>query len=247
MNTTIENKWKNHILVILIATSLLSFFFVKPISQDLSYHLFADTRTLFRTTNFFDVTSNIPFFIVGIIGIKFTITNWFSKESWAWLILFSSIILVSLGSAYYHLNPNNQTLVWDRLPMAIAFMALFVLVIGDYVNSKLSNLLLLPLCLLGVFSVIYWSMTDDLRLYAWVQFISMGLLLLILFMYQPKTFQTKFLIYAFIFYTFSKITEHFDAEIFNYLQKIVSGHTIKHLFAAFSTYYFYLLMKTRKF
>lgn len=239
------NLYKNYILLLLVAASLLSFFFVKPISQDLSYHLFTDTRALFGLKNFFDVMSNLPFFFVGIIGIRFTHKNWRPRESWGWLILFGSVFLVSAGSAYYHFNPNNQTLVWDRLPMAIGFMALFVVVISDYIDSRLQYLLI-PMCLLGVFSVIYWNMTDDLRLYAWVQFISMGLMLIIIFVYQPKALQTKFLIYAFIFYSLSKITEHFDSEIFSYTSNLLSGHTIKHLLAAVSTFYFYILMKNRR-
>ena len=246
MTVMTKHAWKNCSLFILISASFLSFFIVKPIPQDLAYHLFADTRKLFGISNFFDVTSNIPFFIVGVIGIKYTVTNWVSKDSWAWLILFSSVLLVAFGSAYYHINPNNQTLVWDRLPMAIGFMALFVVVIGDYINKRLQTWLLIPMCLLGIFSVFYWHMTDDLRLYAWVQFISMGLILIILLMYQPQKLQTKYLIYALIFYIFSKVSEYFDSEIFNLLFNLVSGHTIKHLFAAVSTYYFYVLMKNRR-
>ncbi len=238
-----NNIYKNYILAILIIISILSFFFIKPIPQDLTYHLFADTRKLLGINNFFDVLSNLPFFFVGIIGLSYTLSNWIPKSSWAWFILFSAIALVSVGSAYYHFNPNNQTLVWDRLPMAIVFMALFVVVIGDYIDTRLQYWLLIPMCLLGVFSVIYWNMTDDLRLYAWVQFVSLGLMLIIMFMYQPNNFQTKFLIYAFVFYALSKLTEHFDIEIFNYTSDILSGHTIKHLLAAVSTFYFYILMK----
>ena len=241
-----NNLYKNYFLAFLFAASLLSFFFVKPIPQDLNYHLFADARVLFGLNNFFDVISNLPFFIVGIIGVNYTYENWQPRKSWGWLILFSSILLVSAGSSYYHFNPNNQTLVWDRLPMAIGFMALFVVVISDYIDSRLQSWLLVPMCLLGVFSVIYWSITDDLRLYAWVQFISMALMLIIIFMYRPKTLQTKFLIYAFIFYTLSKATEHFDTEIYTYTSSLLSGHTIKHLLAAVSTFYFYILMKNRR-
>ncbi|MBT3812899.1 MAG: hypothetical protein HOE45_04700 [Gammaproteobacteria bacterium] len=40
------------------------------------------------------------------------------------------LILVAAGSSYYHWNPNNQTLVWDRLPMTICFMSLFVALLG---------------------------------------------------------------------------------------------------------------------
>jgi hypothetical protein len=45
----------------------------------------------------------------------------------AWLLLFAGVSLVSLGSAYCHWNPNDQTLVWDRVPMTIGFMGLLAL------------------------------------------------------------------------------------------------------------------------
>ena len=48
-----------------------------------------------------------------------------SNTEIAIVIYFSGVALVALGSAYYHEDPENETLFWDRLPMTIAFMALF--------------------------------------------------------------------------------------------------------------------------
>ncbi len=238
-----NTSWRNYALLILILLSIISIFIINPIQQDLAYHLFSDTRKLFGIKNFFDVASSLPFLLVGLIGLKDVISHWHSNKSWTWLILFSSVCLVSIGSAYYHLNPSNETLVWDRLPMAVGFMSLFVLVIGDYINIKIQNILLVPMCLLGIFSVLYWQSTDDLRIYIWVQFASMTLILVILCLHTPNTFQTKYLVYALIFYLLSKLTEYFDNEIFNYLSMTISGHTIKHLLSAIGTFYFYMLMK----
>ena len=237
--------WRNFILVAIAITSLLSFFFVEAIPQDLAYHSFADTRKIWGIANFFDVISNLPFLLIGFAGLSYIFTHWSNQYSWSWLILFLSILLVAAGSSYYHLNPNNDTLTWDRLPMASGFMALFVTVLGDYVNSKLEHWLLIPMCLLGIFTVFYWHITDDLRLYAWVQFCSLGILLVIICLYKPNTFQTKYLIYALIFYTLSKLTEYFDIAIFTFTQEMLSGHTIKHILAAISTLFFYILLKYR--
>lgn len=237
--------WRNIILTILVITSLLSFFFVEPIPQNLAYHSFSDTRNIWGIANFFDVISNLPFLLVGFAGLSYVSTHWSRKYSWSWLILFLSIFLVAAGSSYYHLNPNNETLTWDRLPMAIGFMALFVIVLGDYVNSKLEHWLLIPMCLLGIFSIIYWNITDDLRIYAWVQFCSLGLLLVIISLYKPSTFQTKYLIYALVFYSLSKITEYLDLTIFTFTQEMLSGHTVKHVLSAIGTFFFYMLLKNR--
>ena len=239
-------SWREFILFALLIFSLTILLFIEPIPQDLRYHAFADTRTILGISNFYDVISNIPFAIVGLFGLCHVYIQRNNKNTWSWLILFLSIILVAVGSSYYHLNPNNQSLTWDRLPMAIGFMALFAIVVGDYIYSKLEQWLLLPMCVLGIFSVLYWNITDDLRIYAWVQFFSSGLLLIVIFLYKPNTYETKYLIFAFIFYALSKITEYFDHTIFSGTNDVISGHTIKHLLSGIATFYFYLLLKYKK-
>ena len=60
----------------------------------------------------------------------------------SWMAFFLGVTLVFFGSGYYHLEPHDQSLVWDRLPMTLAFMALFALVIGDRVGARAGRLLL---------------------------------------------------------------------------------------------------------
>ncbi len=236
---------RDSLIASLVIISFASLFFIAPIPQDLNYHKFADNRALFGISNFFDVFSNLPFLIVGILGLQCTFKNWGINSSYSWLVFFISIIFVAFGASYYHLNPENSTLTWDRLPMAVGFMALFVIVVTDYVNQNLEKWLLLPMCLVGVLSVVYWHISDDLRLYAWVQFVSMALLLIIIFVYKASHLQPKYLIYAYIFYALSKITEYFDKEIFEIIGQLVSGHTIKHLLASIAAFCFYILLKRR--
>jgi hypothetical protein len=40
-----------------------------PLLQDQSYHAFADQRTIFGVSNFWDVISNLPFAVVGLVGL----------------------------------------------------------------------------------------------------------------------------------------------------------------------------------
>lgn len=238
-------NWKDSLLASLVIITFACLFFIDPISQDLTYHTFADTRTMFDVNNFLDVASNLPFLFVGLLGLTTIYKHWGITSSCSWLVLFLSIFLVAFGSSYYHLNPQNETLTWDRLPMAIGFMALFVIVLADYVNSQLEKWLLIPMCFVGITSVIYWHMTDDLRLYVWVQFVSLTLLLLIIFIYKPAHLQTKYLFYAVFFYAFSKLFEYFDKQIYELMGQVLSGHTIKHLLAAVATFFFYILLKQR--
>src|SRR5712664_1732115 len=103
--------------------------FLPPVHQDPSYHSFADQRELWGVPNFWNVVSNLPFLLVGFLGIwlvqdKTTASLSFivPTERWPFLILFAGVGLTAFGSAYYHWQPTNDRLVWDRLPMAVSFM-----------------------------------------------------------------------------------------------------------------------------
>ena len=54
----------------------------------------------------------------------------------------AAIALVAIGSGWYHHAPSNATLVWDRLPMTVAFMALFAAVLMDRVSTAFGRALI---------------------------------------------------------------------------------------------------------
>src|SRR5205823_8261116 len=106
--------------------------FLSPIPQDVSYHSFADKRQFLGVPNFLNVVSNLPFLVVGLLGLRLVLGNGKdqqvflnSVERWPYLVLFIGVTLTAFGSGYYHWAPDNDRLVWDRLPMAITFMAFF--------------------------------------------------------------------------------------------------------------------------
>jgi hypothetical protein len=146
------------------------------------------------------------------------------------------MFLTAFGSGYYHLNPANDPLVWDRLPMTIGFAGLFSIIIGEFVSVRAARRILVPLLVIGAASVLYWAFTEsngsgDLRPYAVVQFLPMLLIPVILLIYKPSIGSPKYYWIMMLFYVLAKLFEHFDAAIYDAGQ-IVSGHTVKHLFAA---------------
>ena len=215
-----------------------------PISQDLNYHKFIDTRTLTSIPNFLNVYSNLPYILVGQIGLQLFCRNSSSRPSLAWGIFFLGVFLVGFGSSYYHLNPNNDTLVWDRLPMTIGFMGLFVALLSEWFSNKFS-ILLLPMCLLGMYSVYYWHVTDDLRLYAWVQFFPLLFIVVAGLLFKPNMPHVNYIYLGLVCYAFSKLFEHFDTQIHALTGQIISGHTLKHFAAAYATYCIYLMLLKR--
>ena len=213
------------VLLGLMSASLAGLLLLPPIPQDQSYHQFADQRVLFGIPNFWNVVSNLPFLAVGAAGL------WRFRNDPATIVLFLGIFLTGIGSSYYHWNPNDRTLFWDRLPMTLAFAAILALVVAERVNARAGAILLWPALAIGLFSLLLWLWTDDLRLYFWVQFFP-GLALLLLFLlYPPKYTGTYYWIIAVGLYTLAKVFEFSDHAIFS-VGNLLSGHTLKHLIAA---------------
>jgi hypothetical protein len=235
---------KNTILavsgILLIGLLLLT----DPIPQNPAYHLLADHRHWLGTSNFANVFSNLPFAIVGLIGLFLNAEN-NAKTKRSWQIFFIGLIAVAVGSSYYHLNPNNQTLVWDRLPMMISFMALFVALLIENMPEYKERTALPIAVLLGLSSVIYWDITDDLRFYGFMQFAPLLAIPLMLYLFNGRYSHRNYLAYALVFYILAKVFELTDSFIFELTGQIVSGHTIKHLLAAVATYCIYVMLKQR--
>lgn len=223
-------------LVLISVAAFAALFFIGPIPQDPAYHLFADTRRIFGIDNFFDVVSNLFFIVAGGLGLLriSRLSEPLSKQGY--LVMCLGVLLVAFGSAYYHLAPTNETLVWDRLPMTIAFMALFALLLEERVMQNRNGYLLWLLLAAGIGSVAYWAWSEsaghgDLRPYAVVQFLPIILMPLILIMFRQRYLSNALLVSAFVLYFAAKLFEHFDAQVFTALG-VVSGHSIKHIAAA---------------
>src|SRR5271167_2097985 len=206
------------------------------VAQPLSYHQFADHRSWLGIANFGDVASNLPFAVAGIWGIwvlwRGSVDFVDVRERWPYGILFAGLILTALGSGYYHLAPDNERLVWDRLPMTLGFMSLVAAIIMERISLKAGLVLLPVLLVVGIASVVQWHWSEvrgagDLRFYAAVQVYAVVVILLALEM-APRYTRTYDLAIVGGFYVLAKILETWDGSVFS-LGHLVSGHTLKHL------------------
>lgn len=243
-----DNRMNILKLALLVASALLVFFllFTKPvIVQDQSYHLFVDTRSFLGIPNALDVLSNIFFAITGLLGMweVARLTGLETKKSWWWF--FFSILLIAPGSAYYHWNPNDATLVWDRLPMSMGFMALYILLLCEHLDFKIERFLF-PALFVGVASVMVWVLTTDLRFYFWVQFSSFVTIPFILFLFPSKFTMKGYYGVTLLLYGLAKWAEVKDKEIYYCTNELFSGHTLKHVLAALGLFALWWMVRTRK-
>lgn len=238
--------WRHGFLLLLALVPLAALFMVHPIAQNQHYHDFADHRALLGIPNFADVVSNFPFLFVGLAGLYQGWRGRLAGYSMAWACFFAGVTLVSVGSAYYHWNPNNSTLVWDRLPMTVGFMAMFVALLGEFVDTRLPRWCLFPALAAGIASVIYWQMFDDLRFYAWIQFAPLLIIPALLVLFSNRYTHTAMLIAALACYLAAKVLEAGDKVVFQFTDHIVAGHAIKHLMAAAGCFCILEFLRRRK-
>ena len=215
-----------------------------PIPQPISYYDFADNRVLLGIPHAGDVLTNLAFIFVGAWGLWFLAqpdrtTHAFvdKRERRLFQWFFVGVFLTGFGSGWFHLAPDNDSLVWDRIPMAISFMSLVAIMLAERVKLSLGVALLIPLVVVGVGTVIWWIWTEhagrgDLRPYYVVQFYPMITIALMLLLLPAPYTRSSYYWGLFAFYAAAKVAEFLDRDIFNLTHGLASGHNLKHLFAA---------------
>lgn len=256
------------VLLVVLGAAASVWLYTRPaIPQPEGYHAFADTRAMLGVPNALDVASNVLFALVGLAGLRFlgsgptldpdasfrpgAHTAFESyRERPAYALFFAGIFLTAFGSAFYHLAPSTPRLFWDRLPMSIAFMALFATVISERISIYWSRNLLLPLVFAGVASVVAWRLSEergagDLRAYVLVQGLPMLALPLMMLLFRSRYTHGWMLLVVVLLYAGAKALEHFDARVFEATGRVVGGHALKHVVAALATYVIVRMLKRR--
>lgn len=248
MNPAAAPAWRQPVLLLLVLGPLLALFFVygKSIPQDPGFHLFADIRTCLGLKNFGNVASNLLFLAVGGLGMALCIGNAGMIARRSWLVFFLGVALVFFGSGYYHYGPNDDSLVWDRLPMTIAFMGLFVALLSEHLSDRNELAMLVAALAIGVGSVVLWKFTNDLRVYLWVQVTPLLVIPYLIAAYPSRFTHRHYLLYGVGFYALALVAQYLDYGVYNATGTVISGHSVKHLVAAGAPYCVLLMLRRRK-
>ncbi|KAJ0241142.1 SAG18 [Hirschfeldia incana] len=221
------------------------------IPQSQAYHDFADQRSFFGIPNALNVVSNFPFLIIGLLGLvlcyypddyfRFSLRG----ERLGWTCFFVGVTAVGFGSSYYHLHPDDARLVWDRLPMTIAFTSIMAIFVIERIDERKGTYSILPLLLAGIVSILYWRFFDDLRPYALVQFVPCIAIPLMAILLPPMYTHSTYWLCALGFYLLAKVEEAADKPIYSWTHHILSGHSVKHLCAAMVPVFLTLMLAKR--
>jgi hypothetical protein len=213
------------------------------IAQPAHYNDFADRSAAFGIPHAAEVFSNAGFALVaswGWLTLRPRRASDQLRAGWPGYRLFLiGLFLTAFGSAFYHLAPDNISLIWDRLPIALVCAGLLAGVRGDIKGGSNSGIDAIVLALTAVASVAWWAITDrngagDLRPSLLLQ----GLALILIPLWQaiyrcPRTDRIAFAA-AMALYILAKVAEVLDHEIATALG-FVTGHTLKHLIATAAT------------
>jgi len=225
-----------------------------PVPEPATYRSFIDERELAGIPFFWNVVSNLPLLAAGAWGLYIVAradARVFVEpaEKWSYGICFAAVGIAGIGSAYFHLAPDADRLMWDRLPIALGFMALLAGVIGDRLGTQASLRALAPLLVAGAASVFYWrwSMlrgTENIVPYAIVQYGALAAIMMHGALRSRYTRRLHLFVVAAI-YAAAKIAEMLDRPIYA-LGGILSGHTLKHLLAAVAVGYLVRMLQLRR-
>ena len=249
-------NWRHRLLAGSALLFGLAALLVPAMPQPLSYHAFADCRTIWSIPNFSNVLSNLPFLVGGAAGL---LVAWKGggnfhdpREQLPYLVFFLGALLTSFGSAYYHLAPDNPRLVWDRLPMTLGFAGLVSAALAERVSARIGLRSLWPLLAIGAATVIFWYGSEragrgNIIPYAAFQGWSITAIVLLIGLFPARRYDHGYLlVWAAAWYGLAKVFETSDLAIYRLSDGLVSGHTVKHLLASGAVFSIVRQLKMRQ-
>ncbi|HLP07395.1 MAG TPA: hypothetical protein VK178_04455 [Opitutaceae bacterium] len=247
LSTSDETRRRRILVVALVALPPLAvLLLLPPLAQNPAYHAFADQRSWHGLPHALDVLTNLPFLLAGLLGLREALHQPATPLRAAWLAFFGGVSLVALGSGYYHLAPVDASLVWDRLPMTFAFTSLFAAVLGETIDPLLGRRALYPALLGGVLSVFWWQRHGDLRPYFAVQLLALVGVPILLAAFRRRGAGRSWLIAGLGCYALAFAAEQSDGALYTFTGGIVSGHSLKHYFAALACAAVAAMLRSRR-
>ncbi|GAA5184166.1 hypothetical protein GCM10025771_37570 [Niveibacterium umoris] len=223
-----------------------------PLHTPAGYHAFADQRLLWGMPRAMDVLSNLPFLLVGLVGlVGVGRGRWLAAPvRWSMRAFFLAIMLTAAGSWWYHLQPDDVRIVWDRLPIALACGALLAAVMEECSSVRpplgwLPTLLLASGASVALTSDALWLAPGDLRPYLALQLTLLVVVPLLQWRAGLAWSQRRLWLAAVGAYVLAKLLEVADAPVMH-LTGMLSGHTLKHVFAALGAWLVWRAFRLRK-
>lgn len=204
------------------------------------YHDFVDQRAWGALPHAMDVLSNLPFALMGGLGLwalgRLQAGNMASTQRGLAALFCVGLLMTAWCSGFYHLGPNDDGLCLDRLGMSVAFAGLLGLAVADRVSARSGQAL--AWCIAWLAPVATWIAWHTGNMTPWAVLQGGGLLVLVSLMAcKPKPGALGFSVTAVVaLYALAKVLEVADAQVFAWTHGLLSGHSAKHLVAAWAAW-----------
>jgi hypothetical protein len=237
-------------VLVLLAVALMA----PAVAQSAHHHHFADTRAWGWVPFAADVLSNLPFLLWGGLGLTLLAqqARGFGHRAVAasrglMALFFAGLVVTAFMSAFYHWQPDNAGLAFDRLGMVVAFAGLMGLAAAGRVSARAGELLALAVLLLGPLSIWVWSASGNVLPWAVLQFGGMGLVLCLAMLKRLPGAPAIRWGWVIVIYALAKCFEMADEAVFSATAQLVSGHSLKHVVASFAAWpVVFALLPSRK-
>jgi hypothetical protein len=202
------------------------------------YHDFADQRVLWGLPFAMDVLSNIPFALAGVAGMVALLrlpplALDTVPRAMAWLF-FAGLVVTAGASSWYHWRPDEAGLAIDRCGMAVAFAGLLGLAAAGRVSDRAGAALALAVLVLAPLAAQVAAHPGNVLPWAALQSGGIALMLWFAVLRSRRgalAFNCGLVILA---YAVAKLLELNDHQVYALTGQFVSGHTLKHVAAAFA-------------
>uniref|UniRef100_A0A0E0JF77 Pentatricopeptide repeat-containing protein n=1 Tax=Oryza punctata TaxID=4537 RepID=A0A0E0JF77_ORYPU len=198
-------------------------------------------RNLLGVPNTLNVLTAYPLLLAGVPGLVLCLCGsgcfgislrW---EALGWFLFYAGNVAAAFGSAYYHLKPDDDRLIWDRLPMMISASSMLSILVIERVDERAGLSCLLLLLSLILVSSACERVLDDMRL--WVVLNSAPCIAIpaMLFLFPPKYTHSRFWFLATGFYLLARFEGLADRKVYSVNRYFISGHSLEHLCFAMVT------------
>lgn len=215
------------------------------VPQAAHYHDFADQRALWGLRNALDVLSNLPFALIGALGLWRGVwqapaaVRASSARPWLALV-FGGLLLTAAGSSYYHLMPDDWRVFWDRMGMVPVFAGVLALALQSVLSRRAAVVTTVLVLALGPLSLWVWLRTGQLLPWAVLQGAGMVLLLAVALWQRFSAVKARAVTEQLAWpwgavvawYALAKVLELGDSFVWSISHHWVGGHALKHVAAA---------------
>uniref|UniRef100_UPI0035B159FA hypothetical protein n=1 Tax=Hylemonella sp. TaxID=2066020 RepID=UPI0035B159FA len=212
--------------------------FGPSLAQAPHIHDYADQRAWLGLPCALDVMSNLPFALFGFWGLRVLgrvpAAALDGTQRALAALFFTGLVLTAFASGWYHWRADDAGLFIDRLGMSFAFAGLLGLAVASRITARAGAWTAPVVLLWGVLGA--WVCWRSGNLLPWAVLQGAGLALLLVLSTLPVRGVAVRWWLIIVIYAAAKLCELADHVIYEATGQLISGHSLKHLVAAFAAW-----------